>query len=247
MPVSENSFEDKIGRATLLKEACAGFSPAFAPAGTDLTVAAQVTLLTTLGNCCTNVSTALVNLKDQTDPRAASVVVIKARATRALGRVESNLTWATKLPNVKAAADKLRAMTVPKPVLPPAPSDPDAPVPPKRDAGGQSYKDVEGQLFKFISSIAKCSSYDTGCPVDITIAAFTTLYTTLKTANETIPALEVDLQEVRVDRLRRFEGKKPLPDGTTSLRDRMKRVKKAVGSQYGRSSSEFTLVSGIKY
>ncbi len=247
MPISENSFQDKLGRAMLLKAACAGMSPAFNPAGADLTVAAQTALLATLSTCCTNVNTALTNLKDLTDPRASSIILIKARATRALSRVASNSAWAAKLPNVKAAADKLLAMVVPKKVLPPAPEDPDAPAPVRRDRGGQSFKDVEGQLFKFIGTLTKCSAYDTGCPADITTAALTALYTALQTANETIPGLEVDLTEVRLDRLRRFEAKNPLPDGSMSLRDRFKRIKYAVVSQYGRSSAEFELVSGIKY
>ena len=142
---------------------------------------------------------------------------------------------------------KLRAFELPKDTPPPAPSDPDAPPPKKRDRGGQSYKDVEGQLYKFIGTLAKCSAYDTGCPADINIAAFTTLYTTLKAANDTISDLEGDLTDVRIDRLRRFESKKALADGSMSLRDRWGRIKKAVASQYGRSSTQYEAVKGINY
>ena len=247
MPVSEQSFEDRLGRATNLKDACAGMSPAFAPAEADLSVASQTALLTALTTCCTNVSMAVTNLKDATDPRATSVKVIKERATRALNRVLSSHVWSAKVPNVKAAADKLRAFKLPKDTTPPPPSDPDAPPPKKRDRGGQSYKDIEGQLHKFIGALNKCSAYDTGAPLDITGAAFMSLYTTLKTANDTISDLEGDLTDVRIDRLRRFENKKALADGTRSLRDRWGRIKKSVLAQYGRTSAQYEAVRGINY
>ncbi len=245
--LSERSFPDRIGKFVLLKDACETMGPVFAPPDTDITIAAQITLITTLNTCCTNVSNAAVDLKDLSDTRAASIKVIKERAGRAVNRVKSNRAWALKLPAVKAAADKLRGAKVPKSTGPVPPADPDAPVPKKRDRGGQSYRDIEGHLGKFISALAKCTGYDTGAPPDIFSGAFTTLLGTLKTANDAIPDKEVALQDAQVDRLRIFESKKPLPDGSASLRDRWARIKQSVAAQYGRSSVEYELVKGIKY
>ena len=88
---SESSFPDRIGRFVLLKNGCASMGPpAFAPSDTDITVAAQVALITVLNTCCTNVNNALTDLKDVADPRAASVQPLKARVTRVVNRVQSN-------------------------------------------------------------------------------------------------------------------------------------------------------------
>ena len=249
MTLNEQSFADRLGRASLLKEACATMTPVFAPAGADITVAAQTTLLTALTTCCANVNTAINDLKEKTDERTAAVKDIKARVTRALNRVESNVVWATKLPIVKVAADKVRALTIPKATPPPPPSDPDAtaPAPKNRNRGGQSYKDIEGHFQRFNNALTKCTGYDTGAPPDIFSGALTNLHTTLKTLNDTVPQKEADLTEVQMDRLRRFAGKLPLPDGTTSLRHRFPRIKKAVASQYGRTSDQYLSVRNINF
>jgi hypothetical protein len=244
---SETSFQDRIGRFTLLKEACADMAPPFLPPDTDITVASQTSLITTLNACCTAVTTALNDLKDLTDPRVTLVKTIKERVTRAVNRVDSNRAWASKLPAVKAAADKVRGFRGPKQAAPPAPTDPDAPAPKKTDRGGLSYKDIEGHLAKFIGTLGKCSGYDTGAPLEISTLAFTTLLGQLQTANTTIPDKEVALRDVQIERLRVFESKKPLPDGSASLRDRWTRIKKAVKAQYGVDSAEYALVLPIKY
>jgi hypothetical protein len=244
---SETSFQDRIGRFSLLKEACADMSPAFAPPDTDITVAAQTALLVTLNTCCQNVSNAETNLKDVTDPRAESIKGLKERVTRAVNRVASNRAWAGKLTAVKAAGDKVRGYKVPKAVVPPAPTDPDAPAPKKGDRGGQGFKDIEGSFYKFIGTLAKCAGYDTGAPADLTISALSVLHASLKAANELVPDLEVALRDEQLERLRVFENKKPLPDGSASLRDRWARIKKAVKSQYGTGSAQYALVGPIKY
>jgi hypothetical protein len=244
---SETSFADRIGRFVLLKEACESMSPAFAPPDTDIALAAQTALIMTLNTCCNAVMNASNDLKDLTDPRAASIKVIKERVTRAVSRVASNRAWASKLPAVKAAADKVRGVSPPKSTAPAVPADPDAPVPKTRDRGGRSYKDIEGYLFKFIGTLQKCTGYETGAPPDITIVSLQGLQVSLKAANEAIPDKQVVLQDAQVERLKIFESKKPLPDGSHSLRDRWVRIKKAVAAQYGRTSTEYELVRGIKY
>jgi hypothetical protein len=244
---SEQSYADRIGRFVLLKEACESMSPAFAPADTDITLAAQNTLVTTLNTCCTAVNTAQVELKDLTDPRVTLVKTMKERVTRAVSRVASNRAWASKLPAVKAAGDKVRGFKAPKPKLPPPPTDPDAPAPKKRDRGGQSYRDIEGYMGKFVSAVLKCAGYDTGAPGDIQSIMLSSLQSQLNTANTQIPEKEVVLGDAQIERLRIFESKKPLPDGSASLRDRWVRIKKAVKAQYGTASAEYALVRGIKY
>ena len=107
---SEQSFNDRIGRFVLLKDACETMSPAFAPADTDIALPAQIALIGTLNTCCTNVNNAANDLKDLTGPRVTLVTTIKERVTRAVNRVESNRAWASKLPGVKATADKVRNM-----------------------------------------------------------------------------------------------------------------------------------------
>ena len=244
---TEQSFADRIGRFVLLTEACGTMSPAFAPADTDITLAAQGALLVTLNDCCTNVMTAQNDLKELTDPRVALVKSIKEAVTRTVNRVASNRAWAGKLPAVKAAADRVRGVVPPKSTTPPPPVDPDAPLPKKRDSGGKSYKDIEGHFQRFLGTISKCPGYDVDAPPDIASIMLASLHGQLQTANTQIPELEVELSEAQIERLRVFQAKKPLPDGSHSLRDRWVRIKKAVKSQYGLSSGEYALVKGIKY
>lgn len=244
---SEKSFTDRIGRFTSLKDACETMSPTFLPVDTDIQIPAQDSLIAVLTTCCTLVNTGLTNLKDDSDARVALVKGIKERVTRALNRVGSNRAWASKLPNVKAAGDKVRGLKAPRSAPPPAPTDPDAPVPKQRDRGGQSYRDIEGNLGKFISALGKCAAYDTGAPADITIVSLTAAKTSLKALNDSVSDKEVSLRDSQIDRLRIFEAKKPLPDGSASLRDRWVRIKKAVKAQYGTGSAEYALVAPIKY
>ena len=244
---SENSFADRIGRFVLLKEACESMVPAYVPLDADITIASQISLITTLNTCCTNVNNAATDLKDVADPRAASIKVIQERVTRAVSRVGSNRAWAGKLPAVKMAADKVRGMKPPRPVPLPVPTDPDAPVPKKRDRGGRSFRDIEGHLGKFVAALLKCPGYDTGAPGDIQTIMLSSLQGTLRTANDTVPEKEIALQDAQIDRLRIFASKKPLADGSASLQNRWVRIKKAVAAQYGRSSAEYALVSPIKY
>ena len=244
---SEQSFQDRIGRFTLLKEACQSMSPTFLPVDTDIVIPAQDSLLAVLAACCTAVDGAANDLKDVSGPRAALVKTIKERVTRALNRVQSNRAWAAKLPAVKAAADKVRNIRAPKSAPLPVPADPDAPVPKKRERGGQSYKDIEGHIGKFLQALGKCAGYDTGAPTEITSASLTALLTQLKGLNDAVPEKEVLLQDLQIERLRVFQSKKPLPDGSASLQNRWVRIKKAVAAQYGRSSAEYALVAPIKY
>jgi len=238
---------DRIGRFASLKEACTDFTPAFAPGDSDLTVAAQGLLLTTLEGCCADVDELVTDLKDLTDERVAAVKTLKEMTTRAVNRVKSNRAWATKLPMVKAAADKVRGMKLPKATLPTPPADPDAPAPKTRERGGQSYKDIEGHLGKLVAALGKCPDYNTGAPAEITTGMFETLQEAFRTGNASIAAKEVELGDAQIERLRLFESKKPLPDGSASLRDRWSRIKSAVKSQYGPGSAEYALVAPIKY
>ena len=221
--------------------------PPYTPVDTDIAIPAQIALITVLNNCCTNVNNAATDLKDLSDPRAASIKVIKERVTRAVNRVQSNRAWLSKLPAVKAAADKVRGVMPPKSTALPPPSDPDAPAPKPRDRGGRSYRDIEGHMGKFMAALAKCTGYDTGAPPEIFSGALSNLLNALKAANDAVPEKEIMLQDAQVDRLKIFESKKPLPDGSASLQNRWVRIKKAVSSQYGRTSAEYTLVKGIKY
>jgi hypothetical protein len=244
---SEKSFADRIGRFMRLKEACASMNPAFAPADVELAPAAQVTLLTALEDAWKAVMDAETELKDLTGPRVTLVKTIRERATRALNRVASNHAWAAKLPAVKAAGNKLRNFRPPSVTAPPPDAGAGAIPPPKRDRGGQSYRDIEGHLGKFIAALTMCSGYDTGAPGDIGTSALGTLLGELSGANSSIPEREVALSDAQTARRRLFESKQPLPDGSASLRDRWVRIKMAVKSQYGVSSAEYALVRRIKY
>lgn len=224
MPNIENSFADRLQRGHSLHAVIVAATPVFAPADASLTAAAFATFLTSLATGNTAVADATADWRTAIATRADLVVTIKDRALRALNRVKSNRAWALQLPAVKAAAEKLRGYRQPKPKLPP-----DTPAPATRQSGDQSFADIKQLLTSLNAALGKVAGYDTGAPVDITVASLTALATQLEGQNTLVAGREQALAAARASRRDAF-------DGETGLRNRMTAIKAAVASQYGTTS-----------
>ena len=220
----ENSFADRLQRGHSLHSVIVAATPVFAPADADLAPAAFATFLSSVAAANTAVATTIADWHTAVAARTDLVVTIKDRALRALNRVKSNRAWDLQLPAVKAAADKLRGYRQPKPKLPP-----DTPAPPTRQSGDQSFADIKQLLTSLNAALGKVAGYDTGAPVDITVASLTALATQLDGQNTLVAGREQALAAARASRSDAY-------DGETGLRQRMTAIKAAIASQYGTTS-----------
>ena len=108
MPVSEQSFADRLQRGRQFNAATTGFTPPFTPADPSLAPDVFGGFLDGLDTSNLAVATALAAWQEGAVARSALVARLKADTLRALARVKSNPAWKAHVPAVKAAADKLR-------------------------------------------------------------------------------------------------------------------------------------------
>ena len=90
MPISEQSYADRLQRARQLNAATTGFAPPFAPADPSLAPAAFGSFLDGLDTSNLAVATALAAWQEGATARSALVTRLKADTLRALARVKSN-------------------------------------------------------------------------------------------------------------------------------------------------------------
>lgn len=245
MANSEQSFADRRQRGVSMHAAMVTFNPPFAPSDEDLLPAAFDSFLDTLDDLNTEVAEAKEAWRDEVAIRSALVKDIKARALRALNRVNSNKSWASRVERVKTAVQNLLGYRTPKP------KTPAEPVPGARRGArtDQSFGDIKALLDKVLAPLRRVPGYDTGAPVDITIAVLEGLSTQLKTASETVAAKEEELADKRSDRWKAYNSVEVVEDDddlTPGLRERMKAIKAAVKSQYGSTGSEWAQIRGIR-
>jgi hypothetical protein len=244
MANSETSFADRLQRGSSLQAALAGFAPPFAPADPLLLPAAFTTFLEGLGGMNQAVAMAEAEWKDAAASRSALVTEIKARALRANSRVKSNTAWKAQVAAVKTAADNLRGYRTAAPKLPVNPES-DAPAAPARSRAktDQSFGDIKNLLDKLIAALGRVSGYDTGAPVDVTIASLSALATQLDGLNQMVAGKEQALAAARGPRNAAYDIDLA---GSPCLRTRMLAAKEATKSQYGTASAEYAQVKGIK-
>jgi transposase len=128
---------------------------------------------------------------------------------------------------------------------PKLPSNPesDAPAATARTKTDQSFGDIKNLLDKLIAALGRVSGYDTGAPVDITIASLRSLATQLDGLNQMVAGKEQALAAARGPRNAAYDIDLP---GSPCLRTRMLAAKEATKSQFGTASAEYAQVKGIK-
>lgn len=233
MANTESSIADRLQRGRSMKSAITGFTPSFAPPDTTLLPAAFATFLDGLDTHNNWVAAAEADWKDDVADRIALVKDIKARALRTSARVKSHAVWKAQCPAVKAAAEALRGYRIPKPKAEPQPQ---VVLPKVRQQGDQSFGDVKNLLDKLIAALGHVSGYDTGAPVDLTIATLSALSEELDTLNQAVATKEQALIAARVKRVEAYE----------KLKEKMKAIKEAAVSQYGSRSPQHSQVRAIR-
>lgn len=239
MPNTESSFADRLQRAQQLKAALPTFTPAYSPADERLGTAEFGDFLDEVAALNTRVHDMETAWRDGAAARQELVKDIKARALRVLARVKSHVAWTRQLPPVKSAADALRGYRTPAPKPPP-----DQPPAGRRNpATDLSFADIKNLLDKLIAALNRVPNYDTGSPVDLTLATLNSLATVLDGQNRVMAGLEQGLAAARAPRLAAYESEDVSAPG---LRVRMKAIKESVKSQYGSASAEYAQVKGIR-
>ena len=152
MPISEQSYRDRQGKAQSLRDATSMFSPAFAPADTSLNAGNFQAFLNgsvpgqlSVETANTAVETLETNYTTNATTRVALVKSVRAAVTQAVAYVKSNTAWKSEFKSVKRIGDQLRGVRPPAKVVvppPPAPGDPPADPAKPRNKGEQAYTEL---------------------------------------------------------------------------------------------------------
>lgn len=235
---TERSFADRLGRGQLMQGKIALFTPAFAPANTNLTAGNFQTFCTTVETANDEAAVALDAWRTVVKERQDLVKEMKATATRVIAYLNSSDAFASALKNAKAAADKLRGMKPRAPKNPPP--APGAPAAKKRNSGDLSYADIEKHFKVLINAVTGLAGY---APVPatnpITLSNLNGTLSSYKGKNAALIFLDSTWRNKADARSAKFDG----PGG---LREKMKAIKNAAKSQYGQSSDQYGQVKGIK-
>ena len=240
MANSEQSFRDRQGQATSLKDACAAFTVALAPADTSLTVANFTTFIGTVTAKNDLVEGLVTGYTTNAATRVALVTTVRTVLTQALGYLESNKLWKAQAGTARGIVEKFRGTKPPKPKAPPtAPGETPAEEK-KRNAGNQAYVELASHLEKFIGV---CSGTPGFAPtaVEITVSALSGHLSAFKNLNTGLSALE---QQISVEQKKRFDL---YYTGEDCLQEKFQAVKKAVKGQFGLASDEYRAANAVKW
>jgi len=160
MPISEQTFADRLQRARALQVTVAGFTPAFAPIDASLAAGPFLTFIDTLDILNTTTGALVSQYSTEVPLRNDMVTLIKKLAAQVLATIKSNPAWKNHVPAIKALADKIRGTRpkAPKPV-PPPPGSPPLPAERRRSTGEQGYGDIEENFERLIAALGAVPGY----------------------------------------------------------------------------------------
>lgn len=235
---TESSFRDREARCNLLRDAVAGFVPAFNPPDASIGIAPFTVFLAKVNEENTRVETLEAEYTAPAAERADLTREIKLRATQALNRLKSNRAWAPNYKAAKLAADKLRGVRPRKSA--PVPESASEESAKRRNQGEQAYAEVAALFGKFIAAAAAADGYETGAPVEIEEATMEAMRLQLVNLNNSLSQIDVQLTAARQKRKITYFGEEGLQKKTQS-------IKSAVKGQYGLRSAPWLAVKGIKW
>ena len=236
--MAEKSFSDRHDRGETLRDMCAGFTPAFAPADTSLTAPNFSIFLGTLGALNTEINMLEGNYTTYAGTREATVKTLKAAATRVVARLKSNSVWSSEEKSARKVLLKLRGVRPKKP-KPPAEGEPPAEEK-KRNSGEQAYGEVALLFEKFIGVATAAAGYATGVPVDISAGALNGLLSSLKGSNSFLCNLGAQISPKQKKRQKLYFEK-------GGFAEKFQAIKEAVKSQYGTQSEQYLAARAVKW
>lgn len=248
--MSEESYRDRQGKAQSLRDATAGYTPAFVPADGSLSAANFQALLQGGGGvplsveaANTAVETFESNYTTNATTRVNLVKTVRSAVTRAVSFVKSNKAWKDEFKAVKRVADQLRGVRPPTKTTPPPPPPPGAPPPAPdkpRNKGEQAYVELAAHLATFAGALTACPGYLPPAP-EIVISKFHEHLSSFRSLNSGISQLTNNLTTAREKRRRLYY------EGESCLECKFQAVKNAVKGQYGQNSAEYGTVKNKKW
>lgn len=240
MADSDKSFRDREGRATSLKDACATFTPTFAPADTSLNVTNFTTFIGQVATKNTLVEGKVATHSTAAGDRTALVVTVRDALTQALGYLESNKAWKSQAATARAIVVKFRGTRPPAaPTPPPVPGETPAEEK-KRSQGQQAYVELAAHLEKFIGVCTTTPGFSPPAAA-ISLSTLNGHLSAFKSLNGGISALEQQISVAQKDRFDLYFT------GEDCLKEKFQSVKKAVKGQYGLKSSEWDTANAITW
>jgi len=237
MPISENTYLDRYGRAGTLKTAIASFDPAFAPANAEITTVKFTTFLEEVDAANEAVTTARDNYTGAVEQRNALVKDAKDRAGRVLAQLKTNPAWSANLTSIKRHYDKMCGYRPTRSKPPTAGEDSGSEQVKKRNQGEQGHVEMASHIGNIATGLEKMNNYAT--PVeDITAAAIRALADEYTALNESMDGLAIDVTLSQ-------KARNGLYESAEGLREKMKAIKNAVRAQYGTKSDQYLAVKGI--
>jgi hypothetical protein len=237
MPESEQSFADRAQKSQVLHDACAGFSPAYAPAPGTITLANVQAKIDAIAELNNDVSGADANWSDAAIRRVETVGLIREAATHLMAYIKSVPAWKARYPKAKQFADDIRGFKAPrKPVPEPAPGEPAV----KRvQRGGQSYAEIERNWDALVTLAIALPGYAPSNPL-ISAATISGHLSAIKAVNK-----EVALKETVLGEAQKVRHAAYYDEG--GLADVFAEVKTNVKGQYGPSSTQWNQIKGMRW
>ncbi len=233
MPISETTYDDRLGRGRLMQQAIIGFAPPFTPSDPDIDPPTFQTFLDSIEAQNLAVKNARSSYTVGATLRLAIVKDLKTRSQMTRNYVDSVSGWKQYRATVRNITKKILGYRPPKPKLPPG-----TPAPKKRNVGEQSFAELAGFFNNLISTVTGITGYGP-TNLDLTVPQMIILFTSFNAKNAEMDTLASNVSIYAGVRFNLYEG-------DTGLRVRMLAIKDAVRAQYGITSPEYLSVKGIK-
>lgn len=238
MSDSERSFVDRVQKARSLHDACAGFTPVYAPPPQGVMLPAYFVKITACDAHNNAARDALVPWQEVVEMRSDTADTIKKTTTQLINYIKGSAAWRSKYTAAKRFADAIRGMKPPrKPALPPAPDQPPAS---QHERGGQSFAELEANWRGLVTLTGGLSGY-APTEVKIQLGTLNGLLSSMHGHNGEFSKKDAALSEAQKDR---FKGFLEEDMGLAAL---FIGVKTNVKGQYGNTSTQWAQVKGLRW
>lgn len=243
MPTSEQSFQDRHGRAEVMHSLIAGFVPAFNPPDAGIKPAGFKTYVDSLKAANLETTEKEFALADQMGQRRTLADNLKETALQVKNYVTSNRAWKAWHTTVSRAADKVRGQVLSRKKKPgPVPGEGEPPTSPRARQGArtqQGFSDLFRHFEALIAAVKKVTGYTAEDGTGLTLEE-------LQDQSDAYSEKLKDTADAEASYTEAVRVRLALYNNDEGLNYRMKAVKRAVRAAYGNGSPEDLAVRAVK-